>query len=77
MHFGPGSRVRITCGPLEGLEGIVAGEFEPGRLAVACSRLAPGVLIGIRTAQVEPIFGEDSPLRRENSVTSQAGHVIG
>jgi hypothetical protein len=55
----PGARVRITCGPLKGLQGVITGELDGGWVAVVCIRLVQGVLIGIDPTQVEAIGAAD------------------
>src|SRR5262249_29303529 len=51
----PGRRVRVKCGSLMGLEGVVVSRRGEDRLLVAVHFLEQGVSIQISDFQVEPI----------------------
>jgi len=53
-----GTRVRVTCGPLEGVYGILIRKKNVARLVLSVDMLAQSVSVEVSAADVEPCNAE-------------------
>lgn len=53
-----GTRVRVTCGPLEGVFGILVRKKNVSRLVLSVDMLAQSISVEVRAADVEPCNAE-------------------
>ena len=69
-RLGPGARVRITSGPLMGLEGEVVSSKGRHRFLVAVNFIQQGVSVEIDADALEPVASDED---REGSLRRPAG----
>jgi len=55
-----GQRVRVTCGPLEGIEGMLVRRPSQCRLVLSLEALGQGAAVHVDASSVEPVAAPSS-----------------